>query len=92
MTKDDALEVPLIELLKAVPKTARLIIDSSDGISSTFYPVGHLCHKAAEALAEQPTQEPLYFGLTLEHTWLSVSEEIYNTMADENRMEVRRVR
>ena len=47
---------------------------------------------ASKALAEQPTQEPLYFGLTLEHTWLSVSEEIYNTMADENRMKVRRVK
>jgi hypothetical protein len=58
-------EVPLIELLKAVPKTARLIVDSADGISSTVYPVGHLCHEAAEALEiancdlKEPAQEPV---------------------------------
>lgn len=45
-----AQEVPLIELLKAVPKTARLIVESEDGISSRAHPVGDLCHKAAEAL------------------------------------------
>ena len=53
-----AQEVPLIELLKAVPKTARLIVESEDGISSRAHPVGDLCHKAAEAL-EQPAQEPV---------------------------------
>jgi hypothetical protein len=59
MTKDEALEVPLIELLKAVPKTARLIVDNLDGISSRSHPVGHLCHQAAEAL-----EQPAWQGLT----------------------------
>jgi hypothetical protein len=59
-------EVPLIELLKAVPKTARLIVESEDGISSRAHPVGDLCHKAAEALETKqvcenaaPAQEPV---------------------------------
>jgi hypothetical protein len=59
MTKDEALEVPLIELLKNVPKTARLIVDNLDGISSTSHPVGNLCHQAAEAL-----EQPAWQGLT----------------------------
>jgi hypothetical protein len=62
MTKDEvlmkALEMSLIELLRSVPKNARLIVDNADGMSSRSHPVGYLCHKAAEAL-EQPTQEPV---------------------------------
>lgn len=52
-----AQEVPLIERLRSVPENARLIVDSIDGMSSNVYPVGYLCHKAAEAL-EQIAQEP----------------------------------
>lgn len=51
-------QVPLIELLRNVPKNSRLIVDSADGMGSTFHPVGRLCHEAAEALA-QPATEPL---------------------------------
>lgn len=51
-----AQEVSLIELLRSVPENARLIVDNADGMSSSSHPVGYLCHKAAEALA-QPAQE-----------------------------------
>jgi hypothetical protein len=72
-----AQEVPLIELLKAVPKTARLIVESEDGISSRAHPVGDLCHKAAEALETKqvcenaaPAQEPV--------AWMLPNENLVN--------------
>ena len=52
---NNAQEVPLMERLRKVPKDARLIIDDADGMSSSVYPVGFLCHQAAEAL-EQPAR------------------------------------
>jgi hypothetical protein len=55
----EAQEVPLIELLKRIPENARLIVDSGDGMSSSYHPVGYLCHKAAQALAEAEKQEPV---------------------------------
>lgn len=53
----EAQEVPLIELLKRIPENARLIVDNADGMSSSYYPVGYLCHKAAQALAEAEEKE-----------------------------------
>jgi hypothetical protein len=53
MTKN----VSLIELLRNVPENARLIVDSGDGISSTYHPVGYLCHEAAKALEQTSVAE-----------------------------------
>jgi len=57
----EAKQTSLIELLEAVPVDARLVVD--DGPHSTsFYPVGRMCHGAAAALRErlaQPEPEPV---------------------------------
>ena len=51
----DAKQTSLIELLEAVPADARLVVD--DGPHSTsFYPVGRMCHGAAAALRERLAQ------------------------------------
>lgn len=42
---EQAMEVPLHELLRQVPKDARLKV--TDSFSTHFYPVGLLCHRAA---------------------------------------------
>jgi hypothetical protein len=41
--------------------------------------------EAALAQAE-PVQEPNYFGLTKDHTWLSVSKEQYDKLKPQGRM------
>lgn len=47
-----ACQVPLLELLRAVPKDARLVIDDATMPFCTHYiPVGRYCHEAADALA-----------------------------------------
>ena len=51
-----AYEVPLHELLEGVPENARLVIDSEDGMSTRFIPVGHLCKQAAKALRQALAQ------------------------------------
>ena len=58
-----AQEVPLIERLERVPKHARHIETDADGLGSSSYPVGVLCHEAAAALraalaAEQKQSGP----------------------------------
>jgi len=55
-------EVPLVEQLDAVPRDARLWIKDSDGMGSRHFPIGLMCHKAAEALrarlsAPEPERE-----------------------------------
>ena len=60
-----AYEVPLHELLEGVPENARLVIDSEDGMSTSFIPVGLYCKRAASALRQalaQPKRE--WVGLT----------------------------
>ena len=52
-----AYEVPLHELLEGVPENARLVIDSEDGMSTRFIPVGHFCKRAAKALRQALAQE-----------------------------------
>ena len=57
-----AYEVPLHELLEGVPENARLVIDSEDGMSTSFIPVGLYCKRAASALRQalaQPEKEPV---------------------------------
>ena len=39
-----------------------------------------------EALAEQAEQEPNYFGLTHDHTWLSIDKKQYDKLKPEGRM------
>lgn len=41
-------EVPLVELLESVPLDARHI--EEEEFSTTYHPVGELCHQAAHAL------------------------------------------
>ena len=60
-------EVLLTERLRKVPENARLIVDSADGMSSSVYPVGYLCHKAAEALAEAEKQDDIEKQLDYAH-------------------------
>ena len=49
-----------------------------------------LCNEAItalrEALAEQEEQEPNYFGLTHDHTWLSIDKKQYDKLKPEGRM------
>ena len=52
-----AYEVPLHELLEGVPENARLVIDSEDGMSTSFIPVGLYCKRAASALRQALAQE-----------------------------------
>ena len=57
-----AYAVPLHELLAAVPRDARLVIEDADGKGTRFIPVGRYCHEAAEALRAalaQSEQEPV---------------------------------
>jgi hypothetical protein len=46
----DEYQVPLVELLKSVPNDARFV--QEEGFSSAYYPVGTLCHQAAERISE----------------------------------------
>jgi hypothetical protein len=43
-------QVPLVELLKSVPNDARFV--QQEEFSSAYYPVGTLCHQAADRIAE----------------------------------------
>ena len=43
-------EVPLVELLENVPKDARFV--QEEEFSSTYHPVGRLCHEAAFMLRQ----------------------------------------
>jgi hypothetical protein len=43
-------QVPLVELLKSVPTDARFV--QQEEFSSAYYPVGTLCHQAADRIAE----------------------------------------
>lgn len=45
-----AYEVPLVELLENVPKDARFV--QEEEFSSTYHPVGRLCHEAAFMLRQ----------------------------------------
>lgn len=59
----EAKQTSLIELLEAVPVDARLVVD--DGPHSTsFYPVGRMCHGAAAALRERLADSPVNDSLT----------------------------
>lgn len=52
----EAQQVPLVELLRSVPKDARLVIE--DGPYSTQYiPVGRYCDEAAEALSAPSSEQ-----------------------------------
>lgn len=51
----DAKQVPLIELLRGVPATARLKIDDGE-FSTQYIPVGRYCHEAAAILAARDAQ------------------------------------
>lgn len=53
---DRAYEVPLHEQLANVPRNARLVIDDSDGMGTSFIPVGRMCHEASEALSSRLSQ------------------------------------
>jgi hypothetical protein len=52
-----ATQVPFVELLRAVPKGARLLVDDG-AFSTSYYPVGLYCHAAADALAAPAAQQP----------------------------------
>jgi hypothetical protein len=58
----EAKQTPLIELLERIPQDARLVVEH-DQFSSSFHPVGRLCHDAAAALraalAEPLTDEQI---------------------------------
>lgn len=74
-----ACEVPLHELLEGVPENARLVIDSEDGRSTRYIPVGQYCKRAAEALRQalaQPEQEP--------EAWTSVEDPTYLSFGKPN--------
>ena len=70
MTNDEKLmqqayAVPLVEQLEAVPKNARLWIDDEDGIGTHHFPIGRMCHEAAEALRArlaQPEPETITYA------------------------------
>jgi hypothetical protein len=49
-----ACEVPVVELLEAVPKDARFV--QEEDFSSTYHPVGRLCHEAATMLRQQQAE------------------------------------
>lgn len=55
-----AYEVPLHELLEGVPENARIVINSEDGMSTSFIPVGQYCKRAASALRQALAQEQDY--------------------------------
>lgn len=63
-------EVPLVEQLDAVPRDARLWIENSDGMGSRHFPIGLMCHKAAEALrARLSAPEPEPYGYIVRRNW-----------------------
>ena len=77
-----AYEVPLHELLEGVPENARLVIDSEDGMSTSFIPVGLYCKRAASALRQalaQPEAEIERLKKEVEH-W----KQAYHRVKDEN--------
>lgn len=51
----EAKRTPLIDLLETIPADARLVVED-DPYSTSFYPVGRLCHEAAAALRERLAQ------------------------------------
>jgi hypothetical protein len=46
----EAKQVPLQELLNAVPKDARHVVEDADGYGSQFIPVGRYCQDAAKEI------------------------------------------
>lgn len=77
-----AYEVPLHELLEGVPENARLVIDSEDGMSTSFIPVGLYCKRAASALRQalaQPEAEIERLKKEVEHL-----RQAYHRVKDEN--------
>lgn len=42
--------------------------------------------QACKEALEQPAQEPMYFALTKDHTWLSITEKQYNNLKPEYKM------
>jgi hypothetical protein len=55
--EDKAVATPLYELLENVPLKTRLVVDDEDGMSTSFIPVGRLCHEAAAALRQLLEQQ-----------------------------------
>jgi hypothetical protein len=53
MSDQQAYEVPLIEQLESVPADARLTIESEDGLSTRYIPVGRMCQEAAAVLRSE---------------------------------------
>lgn len=51
----EAKQTPLIDLLQAVPANARLVVEDGP-YSTSFHPVGSLCHEAAAILRERLAQ------------------------------------
>ena len=76
----EAQEVHLIELLKRIPENAKLIVDSGDGMSSSYHPVGYLCHKAAEALESQ--ERPSNVVLVPQDKLKKMQEELKHLRAE----------
>lgn len=58
--------VPLVELLESVPANARLAVDDGPH-STTYHPVGRLCHEAATALRRALEQQPAYRAVKTVH-------------------------
>lgn len=52
MNNDQAKQVPLLELLDAVPADVRIGVEDGEGwqAGTTWHPVGRLCHEAAAEL------------------------------------------
>lgn len=46
----DACETPLLDLLKDIPTTARLVIDSEDGLGTHYIPVGTYIRRVEKIL------------------------------------------
>lgn len=51
MSENQACEVPLLELLRGVPKDARAWYEHNS-TSHSHIPYGHLCHKAADMIEQ----------------------------------------
>jgi hypothetical protein len=49
----EARQVPLIELLRAVPADARILVDDKDGKGTRNHPVGALCLQAAQVIESE---------------------------------------
>ena len=88
-------EVPLVEQLDAVPRDARLWIKDSDGMGSRHFPIGLMCHKAAEALRarlSQPEPEPVAWCRDfMQHSWVEVVNEDGDVWILDSVLEVGRI-